>query len=309
LSRISCLPPFNLAPITRSGFVAVVGKPNVGKSTLLNRLIGQKLAITSPKPQSTRDRITGILTDDEGQIVLVDTPGLIEPGVKLQQIMRATAVRALHDADAILYLVEADDGERPPEPIERLAGLERRPAAPVIIGRTKADLLSDDATARLRERWPDHVLLSSVTGDGIEELQRRLRAVLPEGPPLFPSDDVSTQHLRFFAAELIRETALEQLGDEVPHALACGIEEFREDRSPVYIRAILYVERESQKRIVIGHKGSRIRELGSAARLKIEELLSSPVFLDLWVKVLPNWRRDQDALRRLGYVLPEVPRS
>jgi GTP-binding protein Era len=293
----------------KSGFVAVVGKPNVGKSTLLNRLIGQKLAITSPKPQSTRDRITGILTDDEAQIVLVDTPGLITPGVQLQKIMRATAIRALHDADAILYLVEGDDGERGPEPIEGLAGLEKPPPAPVLIGRTKVDLLSRDTLARLRQRWPDHVLLSSITGEGIDDLRDRLRALMPDGAPLFPEDDVSTQHLRFFAAELIREAALEQLGEEVPHAIACSIEEFREDRSPVYIRAILYVERDSQKRIVIGHKGSRIREMGSAARLKIEELLSSPVFLDLWVKVLPNWRRDQDALRRLGYVLPETPRS
>lgn len=295
--------------VTRSGFVAVVGKPNVGKSTLLNRLIGQKLAITSPKPQSTRDRITGILTDDEAQIVLVDTPGLITPGVQLQKVMRATAIRALHDADAILYLVEADDGERTPEPIERLAGLQRPPQAPVLIGRTKVDLLPPETAARLRERRPDHVLLSAVTGEGIDQLRDRLRAMMPEGTPLFPEDDVSTQHLRFFVAELIRETALEQLSDEVPHAIACGIEEFREDRSPVYIRAIIYVERDSQKRIVIGQKGSRIREMGSAARLKIEELLSSPVFLDLWVKVLPNWRRDQEALRRLGYVLPEVPRS
>ena len=132
---------------------------------------------------------------------------------------------------------------------------------------------------------------------------------MPEGTFLYPDDDVSTQNLRFFAAELIRETTLEQLDDEVPHAIACAIEEFREDRVPVYIRAVVYVERDSQKRIVIGHEGKRIREIGRAARLKIEDLVSSKVFLDLWVKVLPNWRRDHDALRRLGYVLPEAPRS
>ena len=144
----------------------------------------------------------------------------------------------------------------------------------------------------------------------MDELRTRLSALLPEGPFLYPDDDVSTQHLRFFAAELVRETTLEQLDEEVPHAIACVVEEFREDRSPVYIRAVIYVERESQKRIVIGSGGARIREIGRAARLKIEEdLVSSPVFLDLWVKVLPNWRRDKEALKRLGYTLPEVPRS
>ena len=304
---IRVLPP----PIShihlKSGFVAVVGKPNVGKSTLLNRLVGQKLAITSPKPQSTRDRITGILTFEDTQIVLVDTPGLIEPGVALQHVMRGTALQALRDADVILHLVDAT--ERDPGSLQQLTQLPAPPAAPVLVARTKADLLTPDERDQRRERAPHECLVSALTGEGIDDLRARLRTLLPEGPHLFPEDDVSTQHLRFFAAELIRETALEQLSDEVPHAIACAIEEFREERDPVYIRAIIYVERESQKRIVIGHEGSRIREIGRAARLKIEDLLSSPVFLDLWVKVLPNWRRDQAALRRLGYVLPEVPRS
>jgi GTP-binding protein Era len=293
--------------VTRSGFVAVVGRPNVGKSTLLNRLVGQKLAITSPKPQSTRDRITGILTFDDTQIVLVDTPGLIEPGVALQHVMRGTALHALRDADVILHLIEATEPD--PPSLAELAHLNAPPVAPILVARTKVDLLAERDREALRTASPDGCLVSALTGEGIDELRSRLRSLLPEGPHLFPEDDVSSQHLRFFAAELVRETALEQLSDEVPHAIACAIEEFREDRDPVYIRAIIYVERESQKRIVIGHAGSRIREIGRAARLKIEDLLSSPVFLDLWVKVLPNWRRDQAALRRLGYVLPEVPRS
>ena len=293
--------------VLKSGFVAVVGRPNVGKSTLLNRLVGQKLAITSPKPQSTRDRITGILTFDDTQIVLVDTPGLIEPGVPLQHVMRATALQALRDADVILHLVDA--GEHEPDSLAELTATDARPAAPVLVARTKADLLTEPQRRRLVRESPEACLVSALTGEGLDELRTRLRALLPEGPFLYPEDDVSTQHLRFFAAELIRETTLDQLSDEVPHAIACAIEEFREDRSPVYIRAIVYVERDSQKRIVIGHEGARIREIGRAARLKIEELLSAPVYLDLWVKVLPNWRRDQDALRRLGYVLPEVRRS
>jgi GTPase len=291
--------------VTKSGFVAVVGKPNVGKSTLLNRLVGQKLAITSPRPQSTRDRVTGILTFDDTQAVLVDTPGLLEPSVALQHVMRATALQALRDADVILHLIEATDH---PKPLSELAGLNSPPRAPVLVVRTKADLLPPDERDRLQGDTTS-CTVSAVTGQGLDELRDRLTALLPEGPFLYPDDDVSTQHLRFFAAELVRETTLEQLDDEVPHAIACTIEEFREDRSPVYIRAVIHVERDSQKRIVIGHEGRRIREIGRAARLKIEDLVSSPVYLDLWVKVLPNWRRDHDALRRLGYVIPEGLRS
>ena len=291
--------------MTRSGFVAVVGKPNVGKSTLLNRLVGQKLAITSPKPQSTRDRITGIITFDDTQIILVDTPGLMEPNVALQHVMRGTALHALRDADVILHLIESTDPK--PAPLAQLT--QSTFDAPVLVARTKADLLTEPQRERIQTESPEQCLVSATTGEGIDELRSRLSDMLPEGPHLFPEDDVSTQHLRFFAAELVRETTLEQLSQEVPHAIACAIEEFREDREPVYIRAIIYVERDSQKRIVIGHDGSRIREIGRAARLKIEDLLSTSVYLDLWVKVLPNWRRDHAALRRLGYVLPEVPRS
>jgi GTP-binding protein Era len=289
----------------KSGFVAVVGKPNVGKSTLLNRLVGQKLAIVSPRAQSTRERVTGILTFGDTQAVLVDTPGLLEPSVALQHVMRATAIQALRDADVILHLVDASEDV---VPLAELAGLPTPPRAPVLVVRTKADLLESEDRERVG-RDASACVVSALTGQGMDELLARVRELLPEGAFLFPEDDISTQHLRFFAAELVRETALEQLDEEVPHAIACSIEEFREDRNPVYIRAVVYVERDSQKRIVIGHQGTRIREIGRAARLKIEELLSTPVYLDLWVKVLPNWRRDHDALRRLGYVIPEAPRS
>ena len=289
----------------RSGFVAVVGKPNVGKSTLLNRLVGQKLAITSPRAQSTRSNVTGILTFDDAQAVLVDTPGLFEPTGALQQVMRATALQSLANADVILYLVESTADVAPISELTR-AGT---PRAPVLVVRTKSDLLPAREREELASRFPDQLVVSATSGQGMDELRARLKELLPEGQFLYPEDDLSTQHLRFFAAELIRETALEQLDEEVPHAIACAIEEFREDRNPVYIRAVVYVERDSQKRIVIGQGGARIREIGRAARLKIEDLVSSPVYLDLWVKVLPNWRRDPDALKRLGYVLPEAPRS
>jgi GTPase len=152
---------------------------------------------------------------------------------------------------------------------------------------------------------PDAFQVSALTGEGVEHLIADLTPHLPESPFLYPDDEIGTQSVRFFASELVRETALEQLDDEVPYSVACGIEEFREDRSPVYIRAVIYVERESQKGILVGHKGARIRELGRESRLKIERLVGKPVFLDLWVKVLPNWRRNIQSLRRLGYALPQ----
>ncbi len=292
--------------MTRAGIVTVVGKPNVGKSTLLNRLIGEKLSITSEKPQSTRDRIVGILTKDDVQMVVLDTPGLLEPRYPLQRSMRATSLKALEDADVIVYLADARNGL--PPSLREAAELERDPRAPIVLALNKVDALRSDARAALRRDAPDAILLSALTGDGVDALVRVLTPYLPESPFLYPDDEIGTQSLRFFASELVRETALEQLHDEVPYSVACAIEEFREERSPVYIRAIIYVERESQKAILVGHGGARIRELGRASRVKIERLVGKPVFLDLWVKVLPNWRRNVQALRRLGYTLPEERR-
>lgn len=290
----------------RSGIVTVAGRPNAGKSTLLNRLVGQKLAITSPKPQSTRDRVTGILTRGDVQLVIHDTPGLLDPRYALHRAMRATALQSLRDADVILYLVDpVAPAATAGETLADAARLELPPTAPVVTAISKADLLNPDERARLTPIWPEAHFISAATGEGIEPLLDRLADRLPESPFLYDPEDASAQHLRFFAAELIRESALEQLSDEIPYAIACAIEEFREDRSPVYIRGVLFVERASQKRIVIGQSGSRIREIGRAARLKIETLIDSPVYLDLWVKVLENWRRDANALRRLGYQVPE----
>ena len=292
--------------MTRAGIVTVVGKPNAGKSTLLNRLIGEKLSITSEKPQSTRDRIVGILTKDGVQMVVLDTPGLLEPRYALQRSMRATSLHALDDADVIVHLADARDGV--PRALRDAAELDRDPRAPVLVVLNKVDALSGQARESLRRDTPDAIHLSALTGEGVDELVRQVTPLLPESPFLYPEDEIGTQSLRFFASELVRETALEQLEDEVPYSVACGIEEFREERSPVYIRAIIYVERESQKGILVGHQGARIREIGRASRVKIERLIGKPVFLDLWVKVLPNWRRNVHSLRRLGYMLPEERR-
>jgi GTP-binding protein Era len=285
----------------RAGFVAIAGRPNAGKSTLLNRIVGEKLAITSPKAQTTRDRVVGIRTDEQSQMVLLDTPGLLDPDYELHERMRRTAQRALEDADVIVHLHDAARGV--PEPLHVLAGLIQPPRAPVILALNQVDRLSDDARRALIEQCPDALLCSALEGTGIDELLDAIRTHLPHTELLYPEDELSTLPVRFFTAELIRETALEQLEEEIPYSIACVIEEFREARAPVYIRATLFVERDSQKRILIGANGARIKALGSAARIKIEALIGTPVFLDLWVKVEPNWRRKPHVLDRLGYRL------
>ncbi len=285
--------------MTKAGIVTVAGKPNAGKSTLLNRIIGQKLAITSQKPQSTRDRVVGIHTTAEMQMVVFDTPGLLEPKYALQQSMRSTALRALADADVIIYLADGTAGS--PVPLVEAAGLNRSPKAPIVTAINKSDELNPSRRAELEAANPDAVIISATTGDSVSELMERISAMLPESPFLYPDDDVSTQSVRFFVAEMVRETVLEQLHDEVPYSVAVGIEEFREGRSPVYIRAVIYVERESQKRIIIGSGGSRIRDIGKVSRGKIETFVDESVYLDLWVKVAPNWRRSTPALERFGY--------
>ena len=288
----------------RAGIVTLAGRPNAGKSTLLNRLVGERLALTSPKPQSTRSRVVGILTDDDSQLVFLDTPGLLEPADPLRATMRAAAMRALRDADAIVHLTDARDAA--PPSLWTVAGWEGQPPrTPVIVAFNKADDLAPAARDVVAADNPAAELISARTGDGVPALLARVRSLMPEGPFLYPAEDVSTQSMRFFVSEMIRETALEELDEEIPHALACAIEEFRETRTPMYIRAVLYVERESQKRIVIGSGGERIRTIGQRSRAKIEPLAGAQVYLDLWVKVLPNWRRDAAALRRLGYSVNE----
>lgn len=285
--------------MTRAGIVTVAGFPNAGKSTLLNRLVGEKLAITSNKPQSTRHRIVGIRTEGDAQMVILDTPGLLEPKDTLHSAMRNAALAAVRDADVLVHVVDAT--ARVPESFQIAAQMQQPPRARLVLALNKADLLTPGQRESLAEQHPDAVFLSAATGDGIDALVAAITAQLPVSPYLYPDDDISTQPVRFFCAEFVRETALEQLGDELPHALACEIEEFREGSSPLYIRAVLHVERDSQKRIVIGANGQQIKKLGRSAREKIERFVGQPVYLDLWVKVLPNWRKNRNAVLRLGY--------
>lgn len=284
-----------------AGIVTVVGKPNAGKSTLLNRIVGEKLSIVSEKPQSTRDRVVGIRTTNESQMIVLDTPGLLNPRYELQRAMRSTAIRALKDADVIVYL--ADATERVPPPLALAAELSSAPAAPVWTVLNKVDLLRPAERHELEAALPHARLISAVTGEGMDSLLHDLESTLPSSPFLYPEDEISTASVRFFVAEMVRETALEQLDEEVPYSLACEVEEFREGSDPLYIRTVLYVERESQKRILIGASGQRIREIGRAARKKIEAFLGARAYLDLWVKVLPNWRKSDSAVRRFGYRL------
>jgi GTP-binding protein Era len=277
----------------RCGIVVLAGRPNVGKSTLLNALMGEHLAIVSPKPQSTRLPVVGLLTRGDAQFILTDSPGLLEPQYALHTAMRAAARRAIAEADVIAYLHPLS--EYPAPPLEQAAELERTPRAPIITVYTKADL------ARPNPARPEALAVSALSGAGLETLLDTLAAQLPESPFLYDPEEMATQPTRFFAAEFIREAAFEVLEEELPYSVAVEIDEFREGTDPVYIRAVVLVERDSQKGIVIGAGGRTIKALGTAARTKIAALLGCAVFLELQVKVLPKWRRRPLSLKRLGY--------
>ncbi|HEX6106395.1 MAG TPA: GTPase Era [Gemmatimonadales bacterium] len=283
----------------RTGHVALAGAPNVGKSSLLNALVGSHLAIVSPRAQATRLPVVGLRTEGDTQYVFHDLPGLLDPAYLMQVRMRELAVDALRRMDLILHLHPAPNAPAPP--LERLAGLDEPVPAPVLTVYTKGDLVSG---ARREQLARDALVVSAEQGQGLGRLLERVREYLPEGEFAHDSDDISTQQLRFFVVEYLREAAFELLGDELPYAFHAEVEEFREHTRPVYIRATLLVERESQKRIVIGHGGATIKALGARARGRLEELLGAPVYLDCWVKVLPNWRKSAVALTRFGF--PEV---
>ena len=284
--------------MTRCGTVVLAGRPNVGKSSLLNALIGEHLAIVSPKPQSTRLPVVGLLTQGDTQFMFTDSPGLLEPEYRLHEAMRAAALRAIEGAEVIAYLHPL--AEYPAPPLDLVAQLDRPPRAPIVTVYTKGDL-APTSTVRHQPPPPSTVVVSALTREGLDALLDTLRIHLPDGPFHYDPEEIATQPMRFFAAEFVREAAFELLDEELPYSVAVAIDEFREGSEPVYIRAVVYVERDSQKGIVIGEGGRTIKALGQAARAKIAALLDGPVYLELHVKVLPRWRRHAPSLKRLGY--------
>jgi len=289
----------------KCGYIALMGFPNVGKSTLLNRLVGEKLAITSPKPQTTRQRLLGIVNRPEAQLLFLDTPGVLDPKGALNASLVAAALKALAEADLVVWLVEP----RPPAADDRvLLPQLRRLDRPLIMVINRIDTVAKPRLLPLisayHEMFPGAPIipLSALLGDGVAELMAEIVKLLPASPPLYPPDQETDSTERFLTAELIRERVLHHTSEEIPHAVAVQVEEFDESRRPhlVRIRAVIFVERNSQKGILIGKQGRMLKAIGAEARGEIEALLGAKVFLELWVKVWKNWRKDPKALRALG---------
>jgi GTP-binding protein Era len=291
----------------RSGFIAMAGAPNVGKSTLLNRLLGEKISITSRKPQTTRNRILGVVHRERSQMIFVDTPGIHRSGSQLNVRIVDAALAAIGDADLILMIADAwtPDPDSEKILIENL----RRQNRPVILALNKIDriekpkLLSQIADWSRRFSFEAIVPISARMGTQIEALLSAMEEVLPLGPPLFPDDAVTDAPMRFIAAEIVREKVFRYTGDEIPYATAVTVDEFntKNDLGPVQISATIHVERDSQKGIVIGRKGEKLRQIGAAAREDLEKMLVKQVVLRLFVRVQKNWSRDARALRKFGY--------
>lgn len=293
----------------KSGFVALVGRPNVGKSTLMNALLQQKIAIVTPRPQTTRIRQLGIVTEPQYQMIFIDTPGIMQqPKHKLDEFMLETAENTLSDADVVLWLVDSSEmpGAEEKAIAAKLQALGEQ--ARVIMGMNKADLLEAHEVIphsdAFKELLPDAdwILFSALTQNGLPELLQMLVDALPQGPLFYPPDQITDAFLRDIAAEMIREQIMLQLREEVPYGTAVQILEFTErENGTTYISANIIIDRDSHKRIIIGAKGQQLQRIGKAARVEIESMLEGKVFLELWVKVQPKWRRDENALKRLGY--------
>ncbi|GGK18637.1 GTPase Era [Caldalkalibacillus thermarum] len=291
----------------RSGFVALIGRPNVGKSTLMNQIIGHKVAIMSDKPQTTRNKIQGIYTSAEGQIIFVDTPGIHKPRTKLGDYMVNVAQNTLREVDLILFLVDAKEGLGPGD--QWIINHLKDVSTPVFLVINKIDLVHPDELLPLITRYvelydfKEVIPVSALQGNNVSRLMEQIFRYLPEGPQYYPSDQVTDHPERFIVAELIREKVLQLTHEEIPHSIAVDIEEMkqRDGRGTVFISAVIYTERDSQKKIVIGKQGRMLKEIGTRARQEIEALLGSKIYLDLWVKVKKDWRNKMSQLRLFGY--------
>jgi len=289
----------------RSGFVAVVGRPNAGKSTLVNRLVGQKIAIVTSKPQTTRNRIQGIVTKPQGQVVFIDTPGLHEAESALGRQMMQEVAAALEGIDVLLLMVDAS--RMHPHADDLLLEKAKRFRGKTILALNKVDRLPKPKLLPLIEAFAKAfefaaiLPISALQGDGCEELLGEILKKLPEGEPYFPDDQVTDQPERFLAAEIIREKAIQGMYHEVPYALAVVVEKYEETPRLLRIEAVMNVERDSQKKILIGHKGEMLKKIGTEARKELESILASKIYLGLFVKVAPDWRENPQKVRELDW--------
>ncbi|HHJ53877.1 MAG TPA: GTPase Era [Caldithrix abyssi] len=289
----------------RAGYVTILGRPNAGKSTLLNSLLNTKLSAISPRPQTTRRRVLGIYNDDRMQIVFLDTPGLLKPRYELQEKMMQYVHAALQDADVLLFIVDVTEKQHPVELNIDKSAFENKP---LLLALNKIDLINKGDLLPLIDRYKDFlpfkaiVPISALEQDGLDELKEELQKLLPVSPPYYPQDILSDQPERFFVAEIIRERIFHLFHEEIPYSTEVVVEEFKErPTGKDYIYAVIYVERDSQKGILIGKKGEALKKIGAQARREIEEFLGRDVFLELHVKVNENWRRNPAKLKRLGY--------
>lgn len=295
------------APVTRCGYVAIVGRPNVGKSTLLNHILGQKLAITSRKPQTTRHNMLGIKTEGNVQAVYVDTPGLHKHNDKaLNRYMNRSASSALKDVDVVVFVV---DRTRWTDEDQLVLEKVRHVKCPILLAVNKADRLEDKSELLPHLNWlaeqlpqAEIVPISALQGQNLDTLEKLVGERLPESEHFYPEDQITDRSSRFLAAELIREKIMRQLGAELPYQITVEIEEFKQEGRILHIHGLILVERDGQKKIIIGDKGERIKRIGQEARKDMETMFDSKVMLNLWVKVKGGWSDDERALRSLGYL-------
>ena len=287
----------------KAGFVSILGSPNVGKSTLMNALIGERLSIITNKAQTTRHRIMGIVNGTDFQIVYSDTPGVLTPNYKMQEYMMRYVETALGDSDIILYMVECGETAYNEKIVARIIQTE----TPVVLIINKIDLVSEEQLAHSRLHWENTlhpsktVCISALRGDNIAELVASIVEFLPLSPPYFPKDELTDRPMRFFVSEIIREKILLQFKKEIPYSVEIVVESYKEKNKMTCIDAMIYVERESQKAIMLGHNGNSIKELGIQSRLAIEDFIGQKVFLSLSIKVQKDWRNDDKRLKHFGY--------
>lgn len=296
----------SISPNFKAGYVALIGRPNVGKSTLMNALLGQKLSIVTPKPQTTRHRVLGILSGNEYQVIFLDTPGLLIPRYKLQETMVKAARNAIEEADVLLFMIEPED--KISQANRSILSELTQTKKPVILAINKIDIMEKDKLLPIIEYYSKKfdlasiIPISAIKADGLDTLKQILIENLSEGFPFYPLETITDQPERFFVAEIIREKIFQKYGEEIPYSTTVTIEEFKErEKGKDYVRAMIYVERDSQKGIIIGKQGAALKRVGQIAREDIEVFLGRSVYLELFVKVKEKWRQNEKVLKDLGY--------